>query len=62
MSKPTINEETCIGCGSCEAICPAVFKMLDGKAIVIDDVDFDGNKDCIQESIEACPVDAITAE
>lgn len=62
MPKPTINEETCIGCGSCESVCPAVFKMIDGKAKVIDDADFDASQECIKESIEACPVDAINAE
>ena len=57
--KPTINEETCIGCGSCESICPKVFKMDNGKASVIKDANFEENIDCIKESIEACPVDSI---
>ena len=61
MSKPIVNEETCIGCGTCESICPAVFKITDdAKAHVTDDADFEANKDAIQESIDACPVDSIS--
>ena len=25
----TIDESACVGCGSCEALCPAVFAMTD---------------------------------
>ncbi|MFH1173394.1 MAG: ferredoxin [bacterium] len=60
--KPVINKEACIGCGSCESICGAIFKLLeDGKAH-IQPGDFEANKTCIQESINACPVQAISWE
>lgn len=60
--KPIVNQETCIGCGSCESICPAVFKINnEGKAEVLE-ADFQANKDCIKESIDICPVQAIRIE
>tara|TARA_Y100000310_G_scaffold306787_1_gene348257 strand:- start:20579 stop:20749 length:171 start_codon:yes stop_codon:yes gene_type:complete len=53
-----INQETCIGCGSCEAVCPDVFEMADGKAHV--KPGSDSSKPCVKEAIEGCPVDAIS--
>jgi ferredoxin len=61
MSKPIVNQETCIGCGTCESICPAVFKVNEtGKAQVLE-ADYEANKECIKESINSCPVQAISA-
>jgi len=52
----TVNKETCIGCGSCEAVCPDVFKMTDGKA----EVKAQKKLPCVKEAIDTCPVDAIS--
>ncbi len=53
----SINKETCIGCGTCESVCPAAFKMGDdNKAEVISQ-----KAPCIKQAIEMCPVDAIIA-
>lgn len=60
--KPTVNQETCIGCGTCESICPNVFKVNNGKAVVDEGADFSANEDCIKEAAEACPVNAISIE
>ena len=58
--KAYVNDETCIGCGTCPEVCPEVFHMTDeGIAHAID-----GN---IPESVygkakqaeESCPVEAI---
>ena len=55
----TVNHETCIGCGACEAICGDVFEMKDAKAHV--KVGKEGADDaCVKEAIEGCPVDAIS--
>ncbi|TAN41001.1 MAG: 4Fe-4S dicluster domain-containing protein [Nitrospirae bacterium] len=27
MKRPVVDYETCIGCGSCVEICPAVFEL-----------------------------------
>jgi len=59
MTKAKVNEALCIGCGTCEALCPKVFKMDmdDGKSKVI-------AEECIecdcQEVINSCPVSAIS--
>ena len=50
-----IDKETCIGCGTCLAICDQVFKMNEEefKAEVID---ANSTDECVQQAIEACPV------
>jgi len=54
-----IDEEECIGCGTCEEICPAVFKLNEktDKAEVI--AQEGAPEDQIEEAIEACPVECI---
>ena len=49
-----IDEEKCIGCGSCESVCPKGFEMKDGKAYVKN-----SNASRIKEAIDICPVNAI---
>ncbi|OIP88943.1 MAG: ferredoxin [Syntrophaceae bacterium CG2_30_49_12] len=51
-----IDEEECIGCGTCEEICPEVFRLSDekGKAEVINPEG--GTEDLIEEAISSCPV------
>ena len=50
-----INKELCLGCGSCESICPEVFIIKNNKAEIINK-----NKSCINGAIEICPVNAIS--
>jgi ferredoxin len=54
-----IDEEECIGCGSCVEICPEVFQMQEGeeKAEVIKPEG--GPEDLIQEAMDTCPVSCI---
>jgi ferredoxin len=54
-----IDEDECIGCGSCEEICPEVFKLDEDeeKAKVIKSEG--GPEDLIEEAIETCPVSCI---
>jgi ferredoxin len=59
MPKPKVNEELCIGCGTCEALCAEVFKLENGKSHVI--ADECGSCDCA-EVVSSCPVNAITLE
>jgi ferredoxin len=61
MKKPKVNQATCIGCGTCPALCPNTFELRgDGKAYVTNPT---GHSEAeIQEAIDACPVDAISWE
>jgi len=59
MPKAKVNEELCIGCGTCESLCPKVFKMEDGKSHVISEECTDCN---CEEVVGSCPVSAITLE
>lgn len=54
-----IDEDECIGCGSCVEICPEVFEMDSDtdKAVVIKSEG--GPEDEIQEAIDTCPVECI---
>lgn len=60
--KAKVDENKCIGCGLCEQICPAVFKVVDGLSKVqTNPVPPDQEDDC-QEAADSCPVTAITVE
>lgn len=60
--KANVDEDTCIGCGLCEQICPDVFKMEDDIAVTIVDVVPDGAADTCYDARDQCPVTAITVE
>ena len=61
MKCPKVDREKCVGCGSCAALCPAVFAMDDnGKSKVVKCDGAPENE--IQQAIDACPVQAITWE
>lgn len=58
--KYRVDEDTCIGCGLCEATCPEVFSMGDsGKAHAIEEDVPAGAEDTAAEAMEGCPVGAI---
>ncbi|RMD45455.1 ferredoxin [Candidatus Pacearchaeota archaeon] len=58
--KISVDKKTCIGCGTCAALCPESFKMEGDKAVPIkEEVD---KISCEKEAEEACPVDAIKVE
>jgi ferredoxin len=58
-----IEQDTCIGCGSCTSVCPNLFDLNDeGKAY------FKGSENpseiqteegCAKEAADICPVEAI---
>ncbi|MDD5341692.1 MAG: ferredoxin [Patescibacteria group bacterium] len=60
--KPIVNREICIGCGTCEGICPEVFKVIDGKSNVLEMADYSAYADKIQQAVDACPVQCISTE
>ncbi|MCK4264976.1 ferredoxin [Candidatus Babeliales bacterium] len=51
----------CIGCGSCEAICPQVFKV-DSVSEIREKTDIEAYEDEIKEAAEICPVGVIKYE
>jgi len=56
----SVNQQTCIGCGNCEAVCPNVFKLKDGKSYVKKGQE-KSKLPCVKEAIDICPVQAIKA-
>ena len=54
-----IDESACIGCGSCEALCPAVFAMTDrGTAEAIAEAT-DATQADVKEAMKMCPANCI---
>lgn len=57
-----VNEETCIGCGACQAICSDVFEITDDGIANAKDVEVNDEK--IKEeaidAMEGCPTGAIS--
>ena len=60
--KIKIDKQKCLGCGICIKLCPEVFKLKNGKSEIKEKVDLEKNKDCIEKSIDSCPVAAIIKE
>ncbi|HAS88627.1 MAG TPA: ferredoxin [Desulfovibrio sp.] len=60
--KVVIDQDECIGCETCVELCPEVFALdVDGeKAEVIKEDAID--LDCVNESIDTCPVECISIE
>ncbi len=57
--KVTVDEEKCIGCGSCVDICPSeVYELQNEKATVVNEEECVGCESCI----ESCEQGAITVE
>ncbi|MAF20417.1 MAG: ferredoxin [Parcubacteria group bacterium] len=60
--KIKIDQEACIGCGSCQAICPDFFEMNEENKAEVKKTDSGANDDCVQEAVEICPVDVIKVD
>ncbi len=57
--RVVVDQDECIGCGTCEGICPDVFQLneeIDKSEVIQPE---GGPDDLIQEAIESCPVEAI---
>jgi ferredoxin len=60
IAVPKVNS-TCIGCSACVAIAPEVFELNEeGVSVVIAADSY--NKEDVENSMSACPVDAIVWE
>ncbi len=61
--KVKVNQDTCIGCGACQAICPNIFEIGDdGHAVAKVDTVPESDVANAQDAKESCPVGAITEE
>jgi len=60
--KATVDD-SCIGCGLCEDVCPEVFELRDdGLAqVIVNDIP-EQAEGCAQEAADSCPVDAISIQ
>lgn len=60
--KIKIDREICIGCGSCQVVCPDFFELDEENKAYVKEIESGADDECVQEAIEICPVDVITAE
>ena len=58
--KFKVNQDTCIGCGACQATCGEVFEINDDgiAEVIVDEISEDVKEDAI-DAKEGCPVGAI---
>lgn len=55
-----VNKELCVGCGLCASMNPEVFQMDEnGLATAVKETE---DETLLQESIDSCPVSAISKE
>lgn len=61
MTKISINQETCIGCGACTAVAPEIFELDNElmKAKVKKQPANDSELQQAREGADTCPVQAI---
>jgi ferredoxin len=59
--KKVLIEPGCISCGSCEFICPQVFKVVETSQVDTT-ADLDKHADLIKKAAEKCPVQVIVYE
>lgn len=58
--KARVNQELCVGCGLCASMNPEVFQMNEnGLATAVKETE---DETLLQESIDSCPVSAISKE
>jgi len=71
MPKVILERNICIGCGSCQALCPKYWEMVeDGKVNLLGSQKTGEEKyelevadtGCNQQAVDACPVQCIKVE
>jgi len=70
--KIQIDREGCIECGGCESVCPEIFELDGSQKAKIVEIYRTGKpgkgevknhlKLCVEEAVEACPVNVISIE
>lgn len=61
--KVKVNEDACISCGACAAICEDVFEINDEgvSSVKVDTVNEDKEQE-VRDAIDSCPTGAIVEE
>ena len=59
--KVIVDQDTCIGCGLCEGICPAVFRINDDNVAEVVEQPLAMSPE-LKDAVESCPVTAISIE
>ena len=59
--KVTVDKDTCVGSGNCEATCPEVFEVRNGKSHVKVGTVPEDLESKVREAVDGCPVQAISA-
>ena len=57
-----VNQEACIGCGACAAICPDVFELDDEGLSVAKKKKVEKDNEEVLDAVDSCPTGAISAE
>jgi ferredoxin len=58
MKKPVVKQDTCIGCGTCSALCSATFTVNGATATAMTPA---GNSEAeIDSAIASCPTQSIS--
>lgn len=60
--KVVLDEECCVGCGSCAELCPEVFEMdvdTEKTHVILPE---GGKEECIEEAMASRPDDCISRE
>ncbi|MFZ7103069.1 MAG: ferredoxin [Peptococcaceae bacterium] len=62
--KVNIDQNLCIGCEACPALCPEVFAMYPNCdfAYAVNEEVPPEQEDCVREAAGTCPVQAISIE
>lgn len=61
--KVKVNQEACIGCGACAAICDKIFKINDeGLSVAVVKEVPKEEEQAVRDAIDSCPTGAIVEE
>jgi ferredoxin len=60
--RVVLDEDCCVGCGSCAELCPDVFQMDEEGEVAHVSLPEGGDEECIEEAIAACPEECIAWE
>lgn len=61
--KVKVNQDACIGCGACAAICPEVFELNDeGISIAKQEEVPTDQEEMARDAADSCPTGAIEVE